>query len=111
MPKKGLVAAYVIESGASHPNARSYVWLEPATASVIQAKPYAQAAAGFRLYYWMMSLHTGAVGGPVWQIVLLLGALSVLVLGYTGTASYLRRKFGRPVAAAVAAKIPATASL
>lgn len=44
----------------------------------------------------MMSLHTGAVGGPLWQILLLFGALSLLVLGYTGTASYLRRKFGRP---------------
>jgi uncharacterized iron-regulated membrane protein len=96
LPKKGLVAAYVIESGASHPNARSYVWLEPATAKVIQARSYAEAAAGFRLYFWMMSLHTGAVGGPLWQILLLFGALSLLVLGYTGTASYLRRKFGRP---------------
>jgi vanillate O-demethylase ferredoxin subunit len=96
LPKKGLVTAYVIEPGASHPNARSYVWLEPSTAKVIQARSYAQAAAGFRLYYWMMSLHTGAVGGPAWQIILLLGALSLLVLGYTGTASYLRRKFGRP---------------
>ena len=100
VPKKGLVSAYVIESGASHPNARSYIWLESATAMVIQAKPYAQAAAGLRLYYWMMSLHTGAVGGPLWQIILLFGALSLLVLGYTGTASYLRRKFGRPVVAA-----------
>lgn len=107
VPKKGLVTAYVIESGARHPNARSYVWLEPATAKVIQAKPYAQAAAGFRLYYWMMSLHTGAVGGPLWQIILLLGALSLLVLGYTGTASYLRRKFGRPGVAA--AKTPVVA--
>lgn len=107
LPKKGLVAAYVIESGASHPNARSYVWLEPATARVIQARTYARAAAGFRVYYWMMSLHTGAVGGPVWQIILLFGALSLLVLGYTGTASYLRRKSGRPAAT----KIPAVASL
>lgn len=98
VPKKGLVAAYVIESGAGHPNARSYVWLEPATAKVIQTQPYARAAGGFRLYYWMMSLHTGAVGGPVWQIILLLGALSLLILGYTGTASYLCRKFGRPPA-------------
>jgi len=111
LPKNGLVAAYVIESGATHPNARSYVWLEPATAMVIQAKPYAQAAAGFWLYYWMMSLHTGVVGGLVWQFILLFGALSVLVLGYTGTASYLRRKFGRPLASAAAAKVPVDVSL
>lgn len=107
VPKKGLVTAFVIESGASHPNARSYVWLDPATGTVIQARPYVQAAAGFRLYYWLISLHTGAVGGPVWQIILLFGALSVVVLGYTGTASYLSRKFGRPAAT----KTPVFASL
>jgi vanillate O-demethylase ferredoxin subunit len=81
------------------------VWLEPASARVLQAAPYAQAGAGFRLYYWMMSLHTGAIGGPAMQLVLLFGALSVPMLAYTGTASYLRRKYGRP--AAQRAKVPA----
>ncbi|MDI1335169.1 MAG: PepSY-associated TM helix domain-containing protein [Lacunisphaera sp.] len=97
LPKRGIVAAYVIEASAAHPNSRSYVWLEPATALVIQARPYAQAAAGLRLYYWMMSLHTGVMGGTAWRIILLLGALSVPVLAYTGTASYLRRKYGKTV--------------
>jgi len=108
LPKKGIVPAYVIEANAGHPNARSYVWLKPATAKVIEARPYAQAGAGFRLYYWMMSLHTGVMGGPAWQVILLLGALSVPVLAYTGTASYLRRKYGKP--AAQPAKAPAGAS-
>ena len=98
VPKKGFVTAYVIEAEAPHPNARSYVWLEAATARVIQTAPYARASTGFRAYYWMMSLHTGMMGGPVVQCILLFGALSVLLLAYTGPASYLRRKYGKPAA-------------
>lgn len=100
LPKLSLVPAYVIEAGAAHPNARSYIWLEPDTARVVQATPYATAPFGRRLYYWMMSLHTGLVGGPVIPLVLLLGALCVPVLAYTGTASYLKRKYGRTAPAA-----------
>lgn len=100
LPKKGLVTAYAIERDAGHPNARSYVWLEPATAALLKASPYREAGAGFRLYYWGMSLHTGVWGGPVVQIILLLGSLAVPVLAYTGTASYLKRRAGRAAAAA-----------
>ena len=59
------------------------------------------------MYYWMMSLHTGVMGGPVVQLFLLFGALSVPVLAYTGTASYLRRKYGK-TAAQPAKASPAT---
>jgi vanillate O-demethylase ferredoxin subunit len=100
LPKKGVVSAYAIEADAGHPNARSYVWMEPATAEVLKTSPYKRAGTGFRLYYWMMSVHTGMLGGPVVQVILGLAALLVPVLAYTGTASYLRRKYGRPATAA-----------
>ena len=103
-PKNGVVVAYAIEGDAPHLNARSYVWLEPATSKVLKTSPYREAGAGFRLYYWGMSLHTGVMGGPVVQVILLLGALSVPVLAYTGTASYLRRKSGRPAGASPASQ-------
>ena len=96
MPKKGLITAYVLEAGAAHPYARSYVWLEPATAKVLQTTPYRLAGTGYRLYFWMMSLHTGQLGWPVVPLLLLCGALSIPVLACSGTASYLRRKFGKP---------------
>ncbi|MEO6873583.1 MAG: PepSY-associated TM helix domain-containing protein [Opitutaceae bacterium] len=105
MPKKGLITAYVLEAGAAHPYARSYVWLEPSAAKIIRAAPYRQAGTGYRLYYWMASLHTGQIGGPVVQFLLLCGALSIPVLAYSGTASYLRRKYGKT--AAQSAKAPA----
>lgn len=110
LPKKGLVAAYSIEAGAAHPNARSYAYWDGASGTLLRAQPYATAPTGLRLYYFMMSLHTGVWGGPAMQLVLLLGALSVPLLTYTGVASYLRRKSGRAAAAArpIASPQPAT---
>lgn len=91
-PKNGLVTAYTIEADAAHPNARSYVWLDADTASVVRLTPYEKASAGFRLYYWILSLHTGVTGGIAVQVLLLFGTLSVPVLAYSGVASYLQRK-------------------
>ena len=105
LPKKGVVASYVIAADAPHPYARSYAYLNPADTAPLRVTPYAQASRGFRLYYWMMSLHTGMMGGWAGQVIFLLGALAIPVLFYTGTASYLKRKFGRP--ATVAARAPA----
>ena len=92
LPKKGLVAAYGIAAAAPHGNARSYVYLD-ASATVVRSAPYAETSLGYRLYYWMLSLHTAVAGGLVWQLVLLGGTLCVPLLAWTGIASYLRRKF------------------
>ncbi|HVU34238.1 MAG TPA: PepSY-associated TM helix domain-containing protein [Opitutaceae bacterium] len=91
-PKQGLVTSYAIAADAPHPNARSYVWLDGATAGVVRFTPYARASRGYRLYYWLLSLHTAAAGGWVMKLLLLFGTLSVPVLAYTGVMSYLRRK-------------------
>ncbi len=91
LPKAGLISAYAIAADAPHPNARSYVFLDPA-ASVIRYAPWAQASAGYRLYYWMLSLHSAATGGIVVQLLLLTATLCVPLLAWTGVASYLRRK-------------------
>jgi uncharacterized iron-regulated membrane protein len=100
LPKKGIVAAYAIAADAPHPNARSYVYLDP-TAAVVRYAPFAQASAGYRLYYWMLSFHTAVTGGIVVQLLLLFATLSVPVLAWTGVASYLRRKSRTRAPAAV----------
>ena len=94
LPKAGIVEAYAIAADAPHPNARSYVYLNPA-ATVVRYIPFAQASAGYRLYYWMLSLHTAVTGGILMQLLLLFATLSVPVLGWTGVASYLRRRARR----------------
>lgn len=111
LPKKGVVPAYAIAADGPHPMARSYAWLNPADGAVLRFTPYESNVTGFRLYYWMMAIHTGMVGGWPLRIVLLLGTLSVPFLLYTGLASYLGRKSRRSVAVATPASSPATASV
>lgn len=92
LPKNGLVRAYAMAADAPHPNARSYVHFEGADARLLRFEPFAAAPAGYRVYYWMMSIHMGMVGGWPVKIILLLAALAVPVLAWTGTTSYLKRR-------------------
>lgn len=108
LPRKGLVKAYAIAADASHPNARSYVWFDAVDGAVVRFTPYARAGSGFRLYYWMLSLHTGQIGGWLVQVILSLSALSVPLLVYTGAASFLQRKFRRTAVAPAVGPGPAT---
>ncbi len=92
LPNNGLVRAYAMAADAPHPNARSYTHFEAADARLLRFDPFATAPAGYRAYYWMMSIHMGVVGGWPLKIILLLAALAVPVLAWTGTASYLKRR-------------------
>lgn len=87
------VEIFAIARDAPHANARTLLFLDAYTAEVLQFMPYAQSSLGHKLYFWTLSWHTGAIGGLFGPFVLLLGALSVPVLAYTGTSSYLRRRF------------------
>ena len=112
----GLVPAYAISADAPHPNARSYVWFDGATGQQLKFTPFAEATLGFRVYYWMLSLHTAVAGGWVVQLILLFGTLSVPLLFITGTSSYFKRKWAkasskvpsRPVQTGPAAGLPRT---
>jgi uncharacterized iron-regulated membrane protein len=95
-PKNGVVASYAVGAGAVHPYARSYLYLNPPDAAVLRFSPYAQASAGFRLYFWALAFHTGLIGGWPVQLILCLGALAVPALLFTGLNSYLKRKKGTP---------------
>ena len=92
LPKEGRVAAYAMAADAPHAVARSYAWFDGGTGKLLRHQPYAAAPRGFRLYYWMMALHLGYLGGWPVKLLLLFGALSVPVLACTGTASYLKRR-------------------
>lgn len=86
---------FFIEAGAPHPNARSYLYLDAVTGAPLSLRPYAASSAGNKLYFWMLSVHNGLVGGMAVKSLMLLGLLGVPVLGYTGVASYLRRVLRR----------------
>lgn len=104
-PKDNRVAAYAIEANAAHANARSYAWFNAASGKLLRAAPYAEQNAGFRSYYWLMSLHTGVAGGPFWQAFLFVGAIAAPVLVGTGALSYFQRRRNRAQTATVARSV------
>jgi vanillate O-demethylase ferredoxin subunit len=86
------VEIFVIADDAPHANARTMIFLDAYRGSVLRYTPYSQSSLGNRVYFWTLSWHTGAIGGPVGPLVLLFGALSIPFLAYSGTASYVRRR-------------------
>lgn len=86
------VEVIVIERAAPHPNARTMVYLDPATARILRYEPYASSPAGYKLYRWLCSLHMGYIGGVLGQLVLLAAMACVPVLAFTGIRSWLRRR-------------------
>lgn len=86
------VAMYLIAHDAPHPNARTILDLDPYDGTVLRYTPYASSSAGHKLYFWLLSVHTGRIGGPLWQVALMLGALSIPVLAWTGMSAWLRKR-------------------
>lgn len=86
------VDMYLIAHDAPHPNARSYLNFDAYSGAVLSYLPYESNSAGHKLYFWLLSLHTGHVGGILVQLLLMLGALCVPVLAWTGLGSYLERR-------------------
>lgn len=86
---------FIIAADAPHANARTYLYLDPHSGRVLSYTPYAQMGPGAKLYYWMLSIHTGEVGGILGQLILFLGASGALVLGYTGIRTWADRKLKR----------------
>lgn len=86
---------YIIAANAPHSNARTYLYLDSHNGAVIKFTPYDQMGLGDKVYYWMLSIHTGEVGGVFGQILLAAGATGALVLGFTGVRTWFRRRANR----------------
>lgn len=85
------VDMYLIDRDAPHPNARTMLFMDAYTGKVLRFTPYVQSSLGHKLYFWMLSWHTGLVGGLLGKLLLMFGALCVPVLAYTGIRNYVRR--------------------
>lgn len=83
---------YIIAADAPHSNARTYLYLDAHDGHVLAFAPYSEMGLGSRLYYWMLSIHTGEVGGVLGQLILCFGAVGALVLGFTGIRTWYRRR-------------------
>lgn len=86
------IEIFVIAKDAPHANARTYLYLDSHDGRVLSFTPYAAMGTGSKVYYWMLSVHTGEVGGLLGQAILFLGAGGALLLGYTGIRTWLRRR-------------------
>jgi ferredoxin-NADP reductase len=95
--KSAPLEGFLLTRDAPHPNARTLFALDAYTGQVLSHKPYAESSAGHKLYFWMLSFHTGQVGGAAGQTLLLAGVLVVPLLAYTGMAGFLRRRRIVPV--------------
>jgi len=89
------VRMLVVEADAPHTRARDELMLDPATGEVLSFVPYAETSRGNKFANWILSLHTGQVGGVFGAAIMFLGAACVPVLAYCGILLYWRRRKGR----------------
>lgn len=83
----------VLEAGAPHINAKSYLFIDPATGAVLKRAHYAtDIPLGRKVYLYCIALHAGLVGGIGYQLLLLLCCLVVPVEFYTGVVAYFTRR-------------------
>jgi vanillate O-demethylase ferredoxin subunit len=99
------VEMYLIAPNAPHINARTLLDLDAYSGAVLRFAPYATSSLGHRLYFWTLSLHTGHVGGPAGQLLLMFGALCIPVLAYSGIGGYLRRRRRRRASGRLTLKV------
>lgn len=93
MPKRAAAAVELdlIERSAPNRQAVSYLMLDPYTGRVLSFRPYGASSLANKVMAWGIAIHAGQAGIAA-QMALLVGALGIVLLGYTGFASYIRRR-------------------
>lgn len=81
----------IIERSAPSHQAVSFLHLDPYSGSVLGFEPYAASSLANRIMAWGIAIHAGQAGVPA-QMALLVGSIGIIVLGYTGVSSYIRRR-------------------
>ena len=84
------------------PNGRTYVWLDPTTATVVATDDPAASDVASAFEEKFYPVHAGKVGGVVWRLTLTLGGLTLVLLGTLATWSFWfrpnqGRAAGRPL--------------
>ena len=63
------------------PNGRTLLWFDAATNRLIDSRDAMQFPQGLKLFNMAYPLHSGKVGGVIWQLVIMLTGLSLAMLG------------------------------
>lgn len=82
---------FLINQNAPHVNARSMLYVDAYSGDVLKYVPYAENSLGHKVYFWMLSFHTGQAGGIFGKLLLLFGASSVIFMAYSGWKMYLTK--------------------
>lgn len=100
------VSMELLERGAPHSEAKSYLYLDAYSGKVLRRAPYAtQTPLGRKVYLYLLALHSGLVGGLPYQLLLLVACLGLPVQVYSGLSPYLRRKLRKPAGGAYPVRI------
>lgn len=93
LPKKSAapVELDIIERSAPNHQAVSFLYIDPYSGRVLGFEPYAASSLANKIMAWGIAIHAGQAGVPA-QMALLVGILGIIVLGYTGLSSYVRRR-------------------
>jgi uncharacterized iron-regulated membrane protein len=81
----------IVERSAPNHQAVSFLYLDPHSGRVLGFQPYAASSLANKVMAWGIAIHAGQAGVPA-QMALLVGVLGIVVLGYTGFSSYVRRR-------------------
>ena len=81
----------IVERSAPNHQAVSFLYLDPYTGHVLGFEPYGASSLANKTMAWGIAIHSGQAGVPA-QMALLVGSLGIIVLGYTGLSSYMRRR-------------------
>ncbi|ALM82872.1 PepSY domain-containing protein [Bordetella sp. N] len=83
-----------------HPNGRSTVWLDPRDGAILARVRWSDLDPGTRINSVVYPLHTGELGGLVWQVCVAVLGVALGGLGISGLWLWLRRRGARAGAGA-----------
>jgi len=82
----------VLEPGAPHKNAKSYVYFDAATGDLLGRIDYkTDIPLGRKIYLYILATHLGLIGGLPYQLILCVSCLAVPAQTYTGFSAYIRK--------------------
>ncbi|GAB7527278.1 PepSY-associated TM helix domain-containing protein [Paraburkholderia sp. 2C] len=88
-----------------HPNGRTWVWVDPVSGKVLAAQRWNRLDIGARAVAVVYPLHTGVLGGPVLEGVVMVNGVTLAGMAVTGLWLWWRRRAMR--SARRASRVPA----
>ncbi len=93
------VTVYLDAPRSARSNASKQVWFDAHTGEQLGAYVSGEVPTGNEAIDWLFPLHTGAAGGVLLMIVIMLGGLGLAALAASGVYLWAARRFGRRTAA------------